>query len=179
MYRDYASLPGEKRPSGKLLGRIDKCEPWMTEATRCGADTKYTLLRSLRWTLLLGSSVHLVKIGECRWGIAKSRGICCASGFGSDTVYDYWLPAQSVLAFGFDSFHQMCGRASFPGPPQDYTRWSKSQWRPLNTTVALLNPAVTAVAGSGIAVPVPDGAVSTETITEQAQWDDSPSIPSG
>ena len=49
----------------------------------------------------------------------------------------------------------------------------------LSTTVALLNPAVTAVAGSGIAVPVPDGAVSTETITEQAQWDDSPSIPSG
>ncbi len=48
-----------------------------------------------------------------------------------------------------------------------------------NTTVALLNPAVTAVASSGIAVPVPDGAVSTETITEQAQWDDSPSIPSG
>ncbi len=48
-----------------------------------------------------------------------------------------------------------------------------------NTTVALLNPAVTAVVGSGIAVPVPDGAVSTETITEQAQWDDSPSIPSG
>ena len=48
-----------------------------------------------------------------------------------------------------------------------------------NTTVALLNPAVIAVAGSGIAVPVPDGAVSTETITEQAQWDDSPSIPSG
>ena len=47
------------------------------------------------------------------------------------------------------------------------------------TTVALLNPAVTAVAGSGIAVPVPDGAVSTETITEQAQWDDSRSIPSG
>ena len=49
----------------------------------------------------------------------------------------------------------------------------------VSTTVALLNPAVTAVAGSGIAVPVPDGAVSTETITEQAQWDDSPSIPSG
>ena len=48
-----------------------------------------------------------------------------------------------------------------------------------STTVALLNPAVTAVAGSGIAVPVPDGAVSTETITEQAQWDDSRSIPGG
>ena len=51
--------------------------------------------------------------------------------------------------------------------------------RGLSTTVALLNPAVIAVAGSGIAVPVPDGAVSTETITEQAQWDDSRSIPSG
>ena len=51
--------------------------------------------------------------------------------------------------------------------------------RMASTTVALLNPAVAAVAGSGIAVPVPDGAVSTETITEQAQWDDSPSIPSG
>ena len=52
-------------------------------------------------------------------------------------------------------------------------------WNRPSTTVALLNPAVTAVAGSGIAVPVPDGAVSTETITEQAQWDDYPSIPSG
>ena len=49
----------------------------------------------------------------------------------------------------------------------------------VSTTVALLNPAVIAVAGSGIAVPVPDGAVSTETIAEQVQWDDSPSIPGG
>ena len=59
--------------------------------------------------------------------------------------------------------------------------WSETipAWFPSSTTVALLNPAVIAVAGSGIAVPVPDGAVSTETIAEQVQWDDSPSIPGG
>ena len=66
------------------------------------------------------------------------------------------------------------GKSESCGTEVDLVIWTGS-----STTVALLNPAVTAVAGSGIAVPVPDGAVSTETITEQAQWDDSRSIPSG
>ena len=48
-----------------------------------------------------------------------------------------------------------------------------------STTVALLNLAVIAVVGSGIAGLVPDGVVSTATRTEQAQQCDSPSIRGG
>ena len=47
------------------------------------------------------------------------------------------------------------------------------------TTVALLNPEVIAVVGSDIAALVPDGAVSIETRTEQAQRGDAPSIRGG
>ena len=48
-----------------------------------------------------------------------------------------------------------------------------------NTTVALLVPVVTAAVGSDIAGLGPDGAVSTETRTEQAQLGDWPSIQGG